>query len=92
MEVSLHEAIDLVEIAISAKLVCFIWGSPAIGKSSIVHQIANKHKLKMIDIRLSQCDPTDLLGLPKFEGVKVSYVPFDTFPLESDPIPEEYNG
>ncbi len=60
MKVSLHEAIDLVEIAISAKLVCFIWGSPGVGKSSIVHQIANKHKLKMIDIRLSQCDPTDL--------------------------------
>ena len=60
MKVSLHEAIDLVEIAISAKLVCFIHGSPSIGKSSIIHQIANKHKLKMIDIRLSQCDPTDL--------------------------------
>lgn len=92
MKVSLHEAIDLVEIAISAKLVPFIHGSPAIGKSSIVHQIANKHKLKMIDIRLSQCDPTDLLGMPKFEGIKVTYAPFDTFPLESDPIPDGYNG
>ena len=69
MKVSLHAAIDLVEIAISAKLVPFIHGSPALGKSSIIHQIANKHKLKMIDIRLSQCDPTDLLGMPKFEGV-----------------------
>ena len=92
MKVSLHEAIDLVEIAISAKLVPFIHGSPALGKSAIIHQIANKHKLKMIDIRLSQCDPTDLLGMPKFEGIKVTYVPFDTFPLESDPIPDGYNG
>ena len=30
MKVSLHEAIDLVEIAISAKLVPFIHGSPAV--------------------------------------------------------------
>lgn len=41
---------------------------------------------------MSQCDPTDLLGMVKFEGVKVSYVPFDTFPLESDSIPEGYSG
>lgn len=92
MKVSLHEAIDLVEIAISAKLVCFIHGSPAIGKSSIVHQIANKHKLKVIDLRLSQCDPVDLSGFPFIVDGKASYVPMDTFPLDTQPVPEGFNG
>lgn len=35
-------------------------GSPGCGKSQVAYQIAKKHKLKLIDLRLSQCDPTDL--------------------------------
>ena len=42
------------------KLVPMMTGSPALGKSAIVAQIAKKYGLKMIDLRLSQCDPTDL--------------------------------
>ena len=34
--------------------------SPGLGKSSIAAQIAKKHNLKLIDIRLAQSDPTDL--------------------------------
>ncbi len=41
-----------------------IWGPPGIGKSAIVEQIATKHYLGMIDVRLSQLSPTDLRGLP----------------------------
>lgn len=46
--------------AIKAKLVPMIHGSPGIGKSAIVHAIAGEFNLKVIDLRLSQCDPTDL--------------------------------
>ena len=92
MQVSLHEAIELVEIAISSKLVPFIHGSPAIGKSSIVYQLANKHKLKVIDLRLSQCDPTELSGFPFVLEGKAKYIPMDVFPLESTAIPEGYVG
>lgn len=45
---------------VMAGLVPMIHGSPAIGKSSVVHQLAAEHNLKVIDLRLSQCDPTDL--------------------------------
>jgi hypothetical protein len=41
-----------------------IWGAPGIGKSSVVAQTAQAHKMEMIDLRLSQLAPTDLRGLP----------------------------
>jgi MoxR-like ATPase len=41
-----------------------IWGPPGIGKSAIVDQIATKHYLGFIDVRLSQLSPSDLRGLP----------------------------
>ena len=41
-----------------------LWGPPGVGKSQMVAQIAAKHKAPMIDIRLSQMEPTDLRGIP----------------------------
>lgn len=67
-------------------------GSPGCGKSQVAYQIARKHKLKIIDLRLSQCDPTDLLGFPNIIGKKAGYVPMETFPIEGDAIPEGYVG
>ncbi len=49
---------------IEKKLPTFIWGSPGIGKSSIVKQIAEEKSLEFIDVRLSLLDPTDLKGIP----------------------------
>ena len=43
-----------------AKLTPYIHGSPGIGKSALVRSLANEFNLKLIDIRLSQCDPTEL--------------------------------
>lgn len=42
----------------------FIWGPPGIAKSSIVQQIAHEINFKLIDIRLTQMEPTDLRGIP----------------------------
>ncbi len=41
-----------------------IWGPPGVGKSQIVAQIAARHDAVMIDIRLSQMEPSDLRGIP----------------------------
>ena len=43
-----------------------IWGAPGIGKSSVVQSIANKNKLELIDLRISQLAPTDLRGIGLF--------------------------
>ncbi len=41
-----------------------LWGPPGIGKSQIIAQVAARHAAPMIDIRLSQMEPTDLRGIP----------------------------
>ncbi|MDH5648569.1 MAG: MoxR family ATPase [Gammaproteobacteria bacterium] len=46
-----------------------LWGPPGVGKSQMVAQVAHKHKVPVIDIRLSQMEPTDLRGIPfRHEG------------------------
>lgn len=92
MQVKASQAVNIITKAIQAKLVPMLVGSPGCGKSQIVHQIAATWGLKVIDLRLSQCDPTDLCGFPNIKGNKAGYVPMDTFPIEGDPIPEGYNG
>ena len=77
---------------IQAKLVPMLIGSPGCGKSQIVHAIAKMYNLFVIDLRLSQCDPTDLLGFPHIFGAKAGYLPMNTFPIEGDKIPEGYSG
>lgn len=58
-------------------------------KSSIIQQVADTADLKMIDLRLSQSDPTDLCGFPTVnkETNKASYMPMDTFPIVGDELP-----
>lgn len=94
ISVTIQRAKTLVEYIVRAGLVAMIKGSPGIGKSAIVKAIAKDHNLKMIDLRLAQCDPTDLLGFPHIntEGTKASYVPMNTFPIEGDKIPNGYDG
>ena len=41
-----------------------LWGPPGVGKSQIIAQVAARHKAPMIDIRLSQMEPSDLRGIP----------------------------
>jgi hypothetical protein len=42
----------------------FLWGPPGIGKSDLVAGIAEDMGGLMIDIRLSQVEPTDIRGIP----------------------------
>ena len=52
---------------ITAQIPVFVWGSPGIGKSSIIREIAVAQGLACIDLRLSLLDPTDLKGIPFFD-------------------------
>ena len=53
--------------AFKKKRPLFIWGPPGIGKSDIVHQIGVQMEAKVIDIRLSLWEPTDIKGIPYFD-------------------------
>ncbi len=55
------------EKLIEAQIPVFVWGSPGIGKSSIIKQIAVDKGLAFVDLRLSLLDPTDLKGIPFFD-------------------------
>lgn len=41
-----------------------LWGPPGVGKSQIVAQIGARHNAPVIDVRLSQMEPSDLRGIP----------------------------
>jgi MoxR-like ATPase len=46
-----------------------LWGPPGVGKSQMVAQVAAHHSAPVIDIRLSQMEPSDLRGIPfRVEG------------------------
>lgn len=92
MQVTPSQATSMIAKYIQAKIVPMLTGSPGMGKSAIVKDIAKTYGLKLIDLRLSQCDPTDLMGFPSIQGTRAGYLPMETFPLEGDPIPEGYNG
>ena len=92
MQINTEQASEIITALFQAKLVPMLHGSPGMGKSAIYHQIAKEHRLFVIDHRLSQSEPTDLLGLPFFADKRASYVPFESFPVEGDAIPEGYVG
>lgn len=83
---------DAVVECMKANLTPYIEGSPGIGKSQIVAQIAHDYKMDLIDLRLSQCAPEDLMGLPMRQGDKAIFAPFEMFPLESTPLPKGKRG
>lgn len=82
----LHEEL---KICFSNNLVPYITSSPGIGKSDSAKAFAKKYKLKVIDLRLSQCTPEDLQGFPMRNGNKATFTPFDVFPLEGEELPVE---
>ena len=45
-----------------------LWGAPGVGKSEMVAQVAARHDAPLIDIRLSQMEPSDLRGIPFRNG------------------------
>ena len=55
--------------AFKAKRPLFIWGPPGIGKSEVVAEVTEELGGFMIDLRMAQMEPTDIRGIPYFNGV-----------------------
>ena len=75
-----------------AKQTAMLHGQPGIGKSDLVREIAEEFNLEVIDIRLSQMEPSELCGFPKLDGDIATYVPMDLFPLEGQSLPKDKAG
>ncbi len=50
-----------------------VWGPPGVGKSQIVVQLAARHGAAVVDVRLSQMEPSDLRGIPFRDGALVEW-------------------
>jgi hypothetical protein len=69
---------------IGADIPVFIHGSPGIGKSYIVAEVAKKHHLELVDVRLSQMDPVDLRGVPAIRDEQTVWMPPIFFPRDKE--------
>ena len=94
MKITTKELKPLLIDVIAQNLVPMVHGSPGIGKSDIVRAIAKQFNLFIVDVRLSQADPTDMSGFPALTADKTrsTYLPMETFPIEGDKVPEGYKG
>ncbi len=54
--------------AAAARTPVMLWGPPGVGKSQLVAQVAARHAVPLVDIRLAQMEPTDLRGIPFRDG------------------------
>jgi len=66
--VSPNKAKASIRHALIKKRPIFLWGPPGIGKSDVVHQIAESLEAHVIDVRLSLWEPTDIKGIPYFDS------------------------
>lgn len=90
---SFKDAMEYAEVVLRSGLVPYLGGSPGLGKSALIHKIAKKYNLKVIDIRLAQEDPTTINGFPCLDDGRSKYLPPELFPLEGlDEVPEGYDG
>lgn len=61
------DALTALEYLVKAKQPVMLHGSPGVGKSDVVRQLAKKLEVEVIDLRLSQLDPVDLRGVPSVD-------------------------
>ena len=61
---------EAINLCIEAKQPVMIHGSPGVGKSAVVRQVATQRGIELIDLRLSQLDPVDLRGVPSVDTKK----------------------
>ena len=77
----LHSTLNAIVIN-DIKNALMLWGPPGIAKSATIANVAAKHSLELIDLRISQITPSDLRGLPaadvpnkSFEYLPPSFLP-----------------
>jgi hypothetical protein len=62
-------SVEIEEAILTVKdlgLALFVWGPPGIGKSQVVAGVAKNLSAPVIDLRMAQCEPTDIRGIPYY--------------------------
>lgn len=92
MKTTLNNAHEFIINFIKAGVPVNLIGSPGVGKSDVIKQVAKALNLKVIDFRLSTADPTDLSGLPCIQNGRSAYLPNECFPITGDAVPDGHDG
>jgi len=58
----------------------WVHGHRGLGKSSLVKQLCERNNWGFIDLRLSQCEASDIRGLPDKQGNRTVYLPPNDMP------------
>lgn len=68
---------QLIDLLLNVAIVrpVFVWGSPGIGKSSLVQQFADMVGLPCVSLLGSQLAPEDLIGVPQIVNGKSQFCP-----------------
>ena len=91
-EVNAEELRECLIEDLKVGLTPMVASSPGMGKSDIIRSIAANFKLKVIDFRVSQCEPVDMQGYPGVVDGRMTFHIPEYFPIETDDIPEGYDG
>lgn len=59
---------ETIKVCYETRTPLFIWGTMGIGKSDTLKDIAKEMDINLIDVRVSQLEPSDLRGLPKIDN------------------------
>lgn len=74
------------DILLDINVPVFIHGSPGIGKSYIVNELASARGWQISDVRLSQLDSVDLRGIPAVKDGRTLWMPPIFLPTEGTGI------
>ena len=91
-QVTPNQALDAIKalypMRLTAQMVAMLHGSPGVGKSSVVRRAARELGIDLIDRRIGQMPPEDLIGLPyRDDASGVSgYMPPSWLPREGSGI------
>jgi len=80
--------VGLLDLLSAANEPLFIWGSPGIGKSDSVRQLAKRKGAYLLDIRASQWDASDTRGIPFVHDGKTHWAVPAVLPSEE--LAEQY--
>lgn len=89
MAMTATELAEQLVFNIHADVPAFIWGSPGIGKSQLVNQVATALGYQVEDIRTSSLDPVDFRGLPRIDVAnnRTTWAAPDFLPTGNEPKP-----
>lgn len=81
------QVVEALRVYLTVDTPVMLHGSPGIGKSQMVHQVAEEmFEGNMIDLRLSQLDPVDLRGVPSIVNKQTTWNPPDFLPQKGKGI------